>query len=86
MRNVERLSGDMEKIAITVGRLSDDIETADVTVGRSADITEKLAARVDRHDDELRQLDDTVMPLFDEDERRDRVLCDVWETFHASVF
>ena len=57
MRNVERLSDEMEKMAVTVGRLSDTTEKMVVAVGWTTDTTEKLAGRVGRH-----------ARLFDEDE------------------
>ena len=57
MRNVERLSDEMEKMAVTVGRQNDDMQKMVVTVGRTTDTMEKLAGQVGR-----------FVRLFDEDE------------------
>ena len=57
MRNVERLSDEMEKMAVTVGRQNGDMQKMVVTVWRTTDTMEKLAGHVDRY-----------ALLFDEDE------------------
>ena len=57
MRNVERLSDEMEKMSVTVRRQSDDLQKMIVTLGWTTDTTEKLAGRVGRS-----------ARLFDEDE------------------
>ena len=49
MRNVERVSDKMEKMAVTVGRQNDGMQKMVVAVGWTTDTTEKLACQVDRH-------------------------------------
>ena len=49
MRNVERLSDEMGKMAVAVRRQSDDMQKMVVAVGWTTDTTEKLAGRVGRH-------------------------------------
>ena len=66
MRNVVRLSDEMEKMAVAVGRQSDDIQKMVVAVGWTTDTTEKLAGRVGRH---ARLFDE------DEDEIEDCMMC-----------